>query len=656
MRPLVRFSVDIGERKFTTYVEEGTKLIDALKQLARETGGYVLLKHYEEMNASEIVAIKLGGLYLVKGDMKAVDGADFQGVPDAGAEREALHREQERTLGGLGEGKSEFGIHFWVGKDGIPMAILDGAKGPGLEEKGIAFPNAFELEVRSGMTSFRFGLVDETFNPLNLAQMNERYQGQGGLRLSQGTRDLLFGNDERLLREAARRPLAEKAAAAHGDSRSQAILPDTTVILNMNTGEIFTETEAGQIARGFDEAPLRLQRLMINDLRVRDPSPSSGTLINDATALNAPLWSSDTFDARGGLSFKLALASSAKLSEDEGGSKAISQLKRRGFVSSRERPEELASQAAPRPQEARPASLSASRPRIQVPILPSKGMRMPAPAPARQERGPRRRMEREGLIGASSSRILLVPRASVGNGPLRALFSIRRSSSPAKVRGVPSGTDALPARQKAPPLKDEARTRKMPASVPKADAKAPAASRKRKASARASKAGPRLSPPTRGRKRRRSRTRKTSLPRPSARPKAVKPAPPVPRKRGRVRLISAPLKEGRLGKRIGKPPAKTKREGRKAAPQVAEAPQKRARPRGKTPGKEVRSGPAPTICGRDAAKPRRRKSPVLSLIGVFRKKREERKGTRSSGRARAGSSSGRRRASRTSRRSPQTRS
>ncbi len=209
---LVKASISLNGQTFHTFIREGASAEQLIEKVAKENGGGVAKVYYPEFKTSEIVAVKVGDQLLVKNDPKRVAEADFSDFADSDSVKEAAVSTASNSTGG---------IHFFVGKDGIPMAAA--------EDDGIVFPNGEELRINSNIKDLSLSAVEFNVDPKSLSDLDSLYKN--------GT----------VLSKSAR----EEIEQSHGGVRSEKLmLPDTSIlILGRESGQIKTAAEfAGNIA------------------------------------------------------------------------------------------------------------------------------------------------------------------------------------------------------------------------------------------------------------------------------------------------------------------------------------------------------------------------------------------------------------------------
>jgi hypothetical protein len=206
-RQLVEASVEMMGHTFRTNIREGASAEDLIEKIAKENGGGVAKVYYPELKTWEIVAVKIGDQVLVKGEPDKVANADFSQFSDPENFRGIALRAAEN---------SEGGIHFSIGKSGIPFAIID--------QEQIVFPNAEELRIGRNTNNISLWMTSVNVNPVSLADLSQNYSSSGGLQVS---RDAL-----------------QKIEESHGGARcDKLLLEDNILVLNKDTGEIFTASQ-----------------------------------------------------------------------------------------------------------------------------------------------------------------------------------------------------------------------------------------------------------------------------------------------------------------------------------------------------------------------------------------------------------------------------
>ena len=113
---LVKASISLNGQTFHTLIHEGASAEQLIEKVAKENGGGVAKVYYPEFKTYEIVAVKVGNQLLVKNDPKRVAEADFSDFNDS----DSVKKDAVSTAS-----SSTGGIHFFVGKDGIPMAAAE---------------------------------------------------------------------------------------------------------------------------------------------------------------------------------------------------------------------------------------------------------------------------------------------------------------------------------------------------------------------------------------------------------------------------------------------------------------------------------------------------------------------------------------------------
>ncbi len=206
-QPLVNASVSLDGRAFTTMIREGATTEELVQKVAKENGGGVARVFYPEFNTWEIVAVKIGGTLLVKGDPKRVADADFSDFADPEGMRSAAVSASRGAKGG---------IHFSIGESGIPIAVT--------QDLGVVFPNAAELRVGNGTRNIALWTTEVNADPVTLADLNRQYSNKGGISVSEDA----FAN----------------LAKAHGGTRSGTlVLEDNLLVLDKDTGDIMTAAQ-----------------------------------------------------------------------------------------------------------------------------------------------------------------------------------------------------------------------------------------------------------------------------------------------------------------------------------------------------------------------------------------------------------------------------
>jgi hypothetical protein len=264
-RPLVRRCVSINGSRFSAYVRDGASAEEIIEKVAKAHGGGVAKAYDKELNAHEIVAVKIGRHLLVKDDPDKVSIADFSQFDDPDVMKkdtiEASH-------------KSKGGIHFFLGKTGIPVAI---------EKDGdLVFPNGEELRPSRDADDIHISLVDYDANPLTLDDLNGMYSG--GVNISEKARSQMLGQ---LKQELSK----EKIAEGHGGMRSEKLmLPDTSVlVLNMESGDIMTVSEHGIKAEGFSAPEIMIQNYFTATNTGSSSTQEHSRLVNPGLILQTDL-------------------------------------------------------------------------------------------------------------------------------------------------------------------------------------------------------------------------------------------------------------------------------------------------------------------------------------------------------------------------------
>ncbi|MBN1170360.1 hypothetical protein JXA56_05015, partial [Candidatus Micrarchaeota archaeon] len=205
---LVKATVTLNGRKFSTHINEGATADELILKIAKENRGGVAKVYYPEFNSHEIVAVKIGDQLLVKGDPKRVAEADFSNFENSGFVRSAAIAASRNSDGG---------IHFFVGSQGIPMAVD--------KSQNLLFPNAEELRVGKHITDLSLRSVPYNADPEKISDLDRMYKG--GTKISPAARKMMkLGREE-----------FEKS---HGGFRSEKLmLADTSVlIMERDTGEL----------------------------------------------------------------------------------------------------------------------------------------------------------------------------------------------------------------------------------------------------------------------------------------------------------------------------------------------------------------------------------------------------------------------------------
>ncbi|MEM4272211.1 MAG: hypothetical protein QXH30_01350 [Candidatus Bilamarchaeaceae archaeon] len=177
-KSLVEVEFRAGWASVRTAVPEGTPFLDALKKAVDENGGKMVLKWHPELKAHEIVYLEMKGMALAK--------------------------------------TTEEGIHFFLGKAGIP--IIAGRDG------SIGFPNGMETEVRQNANIFTIGMEKSNANPANIRELGGMYAQHGGLSISEGAMKAI--------------------AASHGGFREgETRLCGKVLVLDKECGRLFSISE-----------------------------------------------------------------------------------------------------------------------------------------------------------------------------------------------------------------------------------------------------------------------------------------------------------------------------------------------------------------------------------------------------------------------------
>jgi hypothetical protein len=258
-RQLVEASVELLGRTYRTSIREGASAEDLIEKIAKENDGGVARVYYPEFRTWEIVAVKIGDQVLVKGDPAKVADADFSQFSDAGRFRAAALRAASN---------SEGGIHFSIGKNGIPLAIMDNQE--------IAFPNAEELRIGKNTNNISLWMTSVNVNPLSLADLSQAYSSCGGLEVS---------------RDALR-----KIEESHGGTRSdKLLLEDNILVLNKDTGEIFT---ASQFSAAVPSSLPCASSDFFQNYSIRSDITPAQSQSYDGNPLRNPYFTVKTFDGQ----------------------------------------------------------------------------------------------------------------------------------------------------------------------------------------------------------------------------------------------------------------------------------------------------------------------------------------------------------------------
>lgn len=246
---LVKSSITINGRKFTTMIHEGASAEELIAKVAKENGGGVAKVYYPEFKTHEIVAVKIGDQMIVKGDPAKVGEGDFSEFDNSDSVRMAAVAASSSSKGG---------IHFFVGQDGIPMAAA--------ENQGIVFPNAQELRVNTNINSLSLAVVDYNVDPNSIRDINRLYKR--GARISRAAK--------------------EEIEQSHGGVRSEKLmLPDTSVlILSRESGDIRT---ASEFASKFNAEGFIFKPPSDNQLAIPTQVQSGLRLPTDLGVMHIPL-------------------------------------------------------------------------------------------------------------------------------------------------------------------------------------------------------------------------------------------------------------------------------------------------------------------------------------------------------------------------------
>jgi hypothetical protein len=268
-RPLVEASVEMLGRTFRTSIREGASAEDLIEKIAAENGGGVAKVYYPEFKSWEIVAVKIGDQVLVKGEPDKVARADFSQFSEP---------ETFRSIAIRAAKNSEGGIHFSIGKSGIPLAITDNEQ--------IVFPNAEELRIGKNTSSISLWMTSVNANPLSMADLSQNYSSSGGLHIS---------------RDAMR-----KIEESHGGVRSdKLLLEDNILVLNKDTGEIFTASQFSQVAASLP-APSFDFRIDYS-IRAEVPPLQSQIHTHDGNQFRNPYLLVKTFDGQAVENFRIRM-------------------------------------------------------------------------------------------------------------------------------------------------------------------------------------------------------------------------------------------------------------------------------------------------------------------------------------------------------------
>ncbi|HSB46729.1 MAG TPA: hypothetical protein VLD37_01860 [Candidatus Bilamarchaeum sp.] len=259
-RQLVEASVEMLGRTYRTNIREGASAEDLIEKIAKENDGGVAKVYYPEFRTWEIVAVKIGDQVMVKDSPEKVAKADFSQFPDPGF----------RSMAIRAAASSEGGIHFSIGKSGIPLAIMDNEE--------IVFPNAEELRIGRNTSSISLWMTSVNVNPASVAELSQVYSPSGGLQVS---RDAL-----------------KKIEESHGGTRSDKLfLDDNILVLNKDTGEIFT---ASQLSAPPSAQPGASFGFALQDYSIRsDIAPAPSALHNyDGSQVRNPYLAMRAFDGQ----------------------------------------------------------------------------------------------------------------------------------------------------------------------------------------------------------------------------------------------------------------------------------------------------------------------------------------------------------------------
>lgn len=265
---LVRHGVSLGRGTYYTHVPEGSSAESIIEKAAKANGGFVVKLFDPKLNATEILAVKLGDQLLVKGDFTKMLRADLSSL--APADRLSVLRAAKTSQGGL---------HIFLGEDGIPI-YAD-------KQGGLVFPNAEELRIGGKGDVIRIALVDYNFDPGNLRDLDDHYSGSGGIRVSEDARAFISITDK------------DEISRSHGGGRSEKLMLDdnSVLILKMNSGEIVTMAENGIRPEGFAVPKFVLSHHATTGLVYQNES-SSVRLPFDASRATIPYLFVKIFDGR----------------------------------------------------------------------------------------------------------------------------------------------------------------------------------------------------------------------------------------------------------------------------------------------------------------------------------------------------------------------
>jgi hypothetical protein len=246
-RLLVRRSVSINGQVFSTLIHDGASAERVIESIARENGGGVAKVSNKELNAMEIVAVKIGRNLLVKGEPDKVADADFSQFDNAGRMRKSALKASKESKGG---------IHFFLGERGVPLAVNESGE--------LMFPNANEFCIMGAEAgTIHIDLVDYNADPLTLRDLNGMYSDKGGIRFSQMARELVLTNFQE-------KDLIE----GHGGVRSEKLmLADTSVLIfDIEGGEMKTVREHSGKAEGFMAPQFDVSIQSANDPSMKMPA------------------------------------------------------------------------------------------------------------------------------------------------------------------------------------------------------------------------------------------------------------------------------------------------------------------------------------------------------------------------------------------------
>ena len=211
---LVLRGVSLGRRVYNTHVPDGASAEAIIERAARDNGGFVLKVYYPQMNAWEIVAVKMGNELIVKGDLAKVLQSNLSDLNDC--DRRAVLSAAKSSQGGL---------HIFLGADGIPISVG--------KDGGTVFPNGDELRLKGNGGIITVRPVSDNFDPGKLGDLESHYATRGGLQIS---------NDAQATIDQLEK---DEMSKSHGGVRSEKLMLDdnSVLILKMNSGELVTVSE-----------------------------------------------------------------------------------------------------------------------------------------------------------------------------------------------------------------------------------------------------------------------------------------------------------------------------------------------------------------------------------------------------------------------------